>query len=134
MLGDLGSGELLVILLVALLVFGAKRMPEIGRSLGKGIREFNRTRQRVTEQITNLTNEVTEPMNDVEKELQSVGQVTVGASFIPDLIPDKPVTDNSMISDPVPNPDPVTSTSEPTHPVNPYAAYLAAARKPHPEA
>lgn len=36
----LGMGELLLIFLVALLLFGAKRLPEIGSSLGKGIREF----------------------------------------------------------------------------------------------
>lgn len=35
-----GPGELVVILLIALLVFGAGRIPEIGRSLGKGLREF----------------------------------------------------------------------------------------------
>ncbi len=36
----LGPTELIVILLIVLLVFGAKRLPEIGASLGKGIREF----------------------------------------------------------------------------------------------
>lgn len=36
----LGVGELLVILAVLLLVFGAKRLPELGGALGKGIREF----------------------------------------------------------------------------------------------
>ena len=38
--GGLGMWEVLLIMLVALLVFGAKRLPEIGSSLGKGIREF----------------------------------------------------------------------------------------------
>lgn len=36
----LGIWELLVVLLIVLLFFGAKRLPEIGSSLGKGIREF----------------------------------------------------------------------------------------------
>ncbi len=36
----LGMGELILIFLVVLLLFGAKRLPEIGSSLGKGIREF----------------------------------------------------------------------------------------------
>ena len=36
----LGVGELLIILFVLLLVFGAKRLPELGGALGKGIREF----------------------------------------------------------------------------------------------
>ncbi|MBI2094560.1 MAG: twin-arginine translocase TatA/TatE family subunit [Candidatus Omnitrophica bacterium] len=38
----IGFGELLVILLVCLLLFGANRLPEIGKSLGEGIREFKR--------------------------------------------------------------------------------------------
>ena len=40
MFGGLGMGELVVIFMVVLLLFGAKRLPEIGSSLGKGIREF----------------------------------------------------------------------------------------------
>ncbi len=43
MLPNVGLPELLIILLVALLVFGAKRLPEIGSSMGKGIREFKRS-------------------------------------------------------------------------------------------
>jgi sec-independent protein translocase protein TatA len=40
---NLGMTELLVILVVLLLVFGAKRLPEIGSSMGKGIREFKKS-------------------------------------------------------------------------------------------
>ena len=40
MFGGLGMGEMILIFLVVLLLFGAKRLPEIGSSLGKGIREF----------------------------------------------------------------------------------------------
>ncbi|GMR14149.1 MAG: hypothetical protein BMS9Abin29_2385 [Gemmatimonadota bacterium] len=39
-IGGLGMGEMVLIFLVVLLLFGAKRLPEIGSSLGKGIREF----------------------------------------------------------------------------------------------
>ena len=39
-IGPLGIPELLIILLVIMLIFGAKRLPEIGSSLGKGIRTF----------------------------------------------------------------------------------------------
>lgn len=38
----IGMPELLVILLICLLLFGANRLPEIGKSLGEGIREFKR--------------------------------------------------------------------------------------------
>lgn len=38
----IGSTELLVILLIVLILFGASRLPEVGRALGKGIRNFRR--------------------------------------------------------------------------------------------
>ena len=38
--GGLGMGEIILIFMVVLLLFGAKRLPEIGSALGKGIREF----------------------------------------------------------------------------------------------
>jgi len=44
-MGNIGFGELLVILLVFLLIFGAKRLPEIGKALGDGIREFKKAMQ-----------------------------------------------------------------------------------------
>jgi sec-independent protein translocase protein TatA len=42
-MGNLGMWEILLILLVVLLLFGAKRLPEVGSSIGKGIREFKRS-------------------------------------------------------------------------------------------
>jgi sec-independent protein translocase protein TatA len=41
--GNLGFGEIMLILVVVLLLFGAKRLPEVGSSIGKGIREFKRS-------------------------------------------------------------------------------------------
>jgi sec-independent protein translocase protein TatA len=37
---NIGTGEIILLLLLALLLFGAKRLPEIGRSMGRGLREF----------------------------------------------------------------------------------------------
>jgi len=42
MFGNIGMPELLVILLICLLVFGAGKLPEIGRSFGKTISEFKK--------------------------------------------------------------------------------------------
>ena len=41
-MGRLGLGELIVILAIVMLVVGARRLPELGRSLGEAIREFQR--------------------------------------------------------------------------------------------
>ncbi|HEY5943175.1 MAG TPA: twin-arginine translocase TatA/TatE family subunit [Solirubrobacterales bacterium] len=38
--GNIGLPEIAIVLIIALLVFGPKRLPEMGRSLGRGIREF----------------------------------------------------------------------------------------------
>jgi sec-independent protein translocase protein TatA len=43
MFGNLGWQELLIILVVVLLLFGARRLPEIGSSLGQAMREFKRS-------------------------------------------------------------------------------------------
>lgn len=55
MFGSLGFGELLVIFAVALLVFGPRKLPEIGRSVGKALGEFRRA---TTELKTTLEEEV----------------------------------------------------------------------------
>jgi sec-independent protein translocase protein TatA len=40
--GGIGIQELLIILVIVLIVFGASRLPQVGRSLGRGIREFKK--------------------------------------------------------------------------------------------
>jgi len=37
---NIGPGELVIVLVIALLVLGPKRLPEVGKSLGRGMREF----------------------------------------------------------------------------------------------
>ncbi|HEX8850115.1 MAG TPA: twin-arginine translocase TatA/TatE family subunit [Gemmatimonadaceae bacterium] len=51
MFGNLGFTEIMMILLVILLLFGAKRIPEIAGSFGKGIREFKKNMNDVTRDI-----------------------------------------------------------------------------------
>lgn len=43
MFGEIGIEKILLIMVVVLLLFGAKRIPEIGSSIGRGIREFKRS-------------------------------------------------------------------------------------------
>jgi sec-independent protein translocase protein TatA len=48
---DIGGGELLLILIVVLIAFGPKKLPELAQSLGRGIREFKRAQRDFTDQI-----------------------------------------------------------------------------------
>ena len=48
---NLGAPEILIILLVALLVFGPRKLPELGKSLGAGLREFRRSTQGLKEEF-----------------------------------------------------------------------------------
>ena len=50
---NLGFGEILLVLLVILLLFGAKRIPEIAGSFGKGIKEFKRNLNEVQSSVQN---------------------------------------------------------------------------------
>ena len=60
MFGTIGWPEIILILLVVLLLFGAKRLPEMGRALGKGIREFKRS-------IKGLEDELDAPEKEEKK-------------------------------------------------------------------
>jgi|KBSSwiStaDraftv2_1062776.scaffolds.fasta_scaffold177652_2 sec-independent protein translocase protein TatA len=51
MLGSIGFPELLVIFVIALIVFGPRRLPEIGKSLGQGISEFKRASKELQNRI-----------------------------------------------------------------------------------
>ena len=48
---NLGPMELILILVVALLVFGPKKLPELGKSIGQGIREFRRGTSGIKEEL-----------------------------------------------------------------------------------
>jgi sec-independent protein translocase protein TatA len=73
MFENLGMGELLVILIVVLLLFGSKKIPEIAQGLGKGIREFKKSIKEVEDQITTPDKEIT----DLKKSVKDVGnQIT----------------------------------------------------------
>jgi sec-independent protein translocase protein TatA len=55
--GNFGPMELFIILVIVLVLFGARRVPEIGASLGKGIREFKRSINDVQRQVTHPEDE-----------------------------------------------------------------------------
>jgi sec-independent protein translocase protein TatA len=54
---NIGFSEIMLILVVVLLLFGAKRLPEVGSSIGKGIREFKRSLSDIQETISSNPDE-----------------------------------------------------------------------------
>lgn len=56
-LGGLGTSEVLVIMVVILIFFGAKRIPELARGLGKGIREFKDATKEIKNDIENAASD-----------------------------------------------------------------------------
>lgn len=62
--GNLGFTELLMILIIVLVLFGARRVPEIGASIGKGIREFKKN-------ISDADREIREPIRESLREVRS---------------------------------------------------------------
>lgn len=52
-----GMGELIVILLIILLLFGATKLPEIARALGKSIKEFRKAGKEIKDDIEEVTKE-----------------------------------------------------------------------------
>ena len=53
-MGPLGFNEILIILLIVLLLFGGKKIPELMRGLGRGMREFNDAKNNVRKEIKEL--------------------------------------------------------------------------------
>ncbi|MBU6323846.1 MAG: twin-arginine translocase TatA/TatE family subunit [Bacteroidetes bacterium] len=57
LLGSLGTPEIILILLIVVLMFGGKKIPELMRGLGKGIREFNDAKNNVKREIEDSAKE-----------------------------------------------------------------------------
>lgn len=57
-IGNLGAGEIILILLVILLLFGAKKIPELAQGLGKGMKEFKKSLKDVEDELKNTDDEI----------------------------------------------------------------------------
>ena len=62
-MGPLGFNEIMVILIIVLLLFGGKKIPELMRGLGRGVREFNDAKNTVRKEIEDGINTDTNHQN-----------------------------------------------------------------------
>jgi sec-independent protein translocase protein TatA len=69
MFGSIGPAELILIFVIALLVFGPKKLPEIGRSVGKALREFKKTSEEIKSRIEEEID--ASEIKDIRKDIQA---------------------------------------------------------------
>jgi len=61
---NLGGGEIFIVLMIVLLFFGSKRIPEFARNLGRGIKQFKNATDDIQRDITDSVNEVKKKIED----------------------------------------------------------------------
>ena len=66
----MGGGEILVVILAALLLFGADKMPEIAKGLAKGMREFRKVSDDVKREFAETTQDIRNDLNDITSEVK----------------------------------------------------------------
>ena len=75
-MGQLGFQELFVIFLIALLVFGPKKLPELGKSLGKGIREFKKATEGLKQSWEDQMRDTESSVKDIYADIDSDPSMT----------------------------------------------------------
>ena len=87
MFGSIGMPELILIFVVALLVFGPKKLPEIGKSLGKGLAEFKRASDDLKKTIEH---EIEQGKNEAAAVKEQVTEVKNTISVLPTAVSASP--------------------------------------------
>ena len=64
---SLGPWEIVLILLVIVLIFGGKKIPELARGLGKGLREFKKTTREIKDEVNTVTEDVKSSVDNTEE-------------------------------------------------------------------
>ena len=65
----IGASEILLIVLFVLIFFGADKIPEFARGLGKGMREFKKATEDIKEEINNSTSDIKKELDDAKDNL-----------------------------------------------------------------
>jgi len=64
---SLGPWEIALVILVIIILFGGKKLPELARGLGLGLREFKKAKQEIKDEVQKVTDEVEDTEKEVEK-------------------------------------------------------------------
>lgn len=126
---DVGGGELLLIFVAVLLLFGPKKIPEVMRSVGKGLRQFRQAQEDLKQQMRDLSADV-EKMTAVE---EPVKVIPTPVKVIPTPVnldssgPEVPARENSQeVEQQMP-----TSEEQHQQTITPKPAEATVSRNPH---
>ena len=64
---SLGPWEIALVILVIIILFGGKKLPELARGLGLGLREFKKAKQEIKDEVKNVADKVEATEKEVEK-------------------------------------------------------------------
>ncbi len=74
MFGSIGGPELLLIFIIALLIFGPRKLPEVGKTIGKGLAEFKRAAFDFKKSLESEVEEEAKELKQAKKELSDTGR------------------------------------------------------------
>ncbi len=66
----ISGAEVFIILLVILLLFGSKKIPELARGLGKGLHEFRKATEDIKKEINESSSEISRDIDDIKKNVE----------------------------------------------------------------
>ena len=64
---SLGPWEILLVILAIILIFGGKKIPELARGLGQGLKEFNKDKHEINDEVKSAAEEVEEVEKDIKE-------------------------------------------------------------------
>ena len=97
MFGSIGMPELILIFVVALLVFGPKKLPELGKSLGKGLAEFKKASEDLKKTIEDEIEQGKQEADAIKQQVAEVRNSLTAAPPIEDAAPAKPAAPEAAV-------------------------------------
>jgi len=130
---EFGPGEIMLIMLVTLILFGGDKLPELARGLGKGIRDFKAASEGVKREITNQIDNFETKKNEIidPKTKQDESPVAKDESLV--IADEKPRFEPPANAVPIADTPPVAEAEQVTEPVHLKETPIQAPEKTHEE-